>query len=133
MANYKDLLENKRWQNKRARIIMRDGKCTVCGNKYDLCVHHTYYYKIKIDPWRYPDESLLTLCQTCHTKWHMENENIFIDKPLVTSKKKRINKIKIVKQKKKKPNHHTPRLFLAIIQANRDKYYKDEKGNYLLT
>lgn len=40
----------------------------------DLHVHHTYYQINKL-PWEYPDESLQTLCRTCHEITH-ENEKI---------------------------------------------------------
>ena len=35
----------------------------------DLHVHHTYY-QIGRMPWEYPDESLVTLCRTCHHEVH---------------------------------------------------------------
>lgn len=37
----------------------------------DLHVHHTYYQIDKL-PWQYPDESLQTLCRSCHEKVHDE-------------------------------------------------------------
>ena len=37
----------------------------------DLHVHHTYYQIDKL-PWEYPDESLQTLCRSCHEKVHEE-------------------------------------------------------------
>lgn len=37
----------------------------------DLNVHHTYYQIDKL-PWEYPDESLQTLCRSCHEKVHEE-------------------------------------------------------------
>jgi hypothetical protein len=45
----------------------RDGwKCVVCGEaEKTLSVHHKYYEQGK-DPWDYPDESLVTLCEFCH-------------------------------------------------------------------
>ncbi len=38
----------------------------------DLHVHHTYYQIDKL-PWEYPDESLQTLCRSCHEKVHEED------------------------------------------------------------
>ena len=37
----------------------------------DLNVHHTYYQIDKL-PWEYPDESLQTLCRSCHERVHEE-------------------------------------------------------------
>lgn len=40
----------------------------------DLHVHHTYYQIDKL-PWQYPNESLITLCRSCHETVH-ETEQI---------------------------------------------------------
>lgn len=81
MSYYEQLLDE-RWIKKRAKIIRRDGrKCTVCGSPYNLRVHHTYYYKEFTEPWKYPNGSLLTVCDTCHTRWHLEHENVYKNKP----------------------------------------------------
>lgn len=37
-----------------------------------LHVHHTYYQKGLL-PWEYPDDSLITLCWTCHEKLHQNS------------------------------------------------------------
>lgn len=37
----------------------------------DLNVHHTYYQIDKL-PWEYPNDSLQTLCRSCHEKVHEE-------------------------------------------------------------
>lgn len=40
--------------------------CRVCHDKEtSLHVHHTYYRK-NTEPWDYPDEALVTLCEACH-------------------------------------------------------------------
>jgi len=98
LNEYQLFLETKEWKSKRASIINRDGnKCCRCnkgniskfanGFTYQvigetpsnhlefsdklLClqVHHTYYVKGNL-PWDYPDESLVTLCNRCHTSLH---------------------------------------------------------------
>ena len=85
--NYEELLKNPLWKAKRKRIILRDGKkCTVCGSTARLQVHHTYYYKQQIEPWRYPDDSLLTVCKDCHQNHHEHSENEYRDKPVVRTK-----------------------------------------------
>ncbi len=130
MKSYIDLLKDPRWLNKRKRILARDkNQCTVCHSKRRLQVHHTYYYKKQVNPWCYPDESLLTLCKDCHQDWHEHSEIEYRDNPII-KKKKRNKRIKPFKMKKKKHHYHTPRICLAIIQANKNDYYKDERGTY---
>jgi hypothetical protein len=34
-----------------------------------LHVHHKYYIKTQL-PWEYPDDALITLCQSCHSELH---------------------------------------------------------------
>lgn len=62
-------LEDRRWQQKRNRILERDNyTCRSCQDERDtsqLHVHHRYY-KFRADPWDYPDDALLTLCKKCH-------------------------------------------------------------------
>lgn len=73
--SYKELLQTKEWKEKRDHIIKRDGnKCVFCGSPYNLQVHHKYYSKYPnnrfVDPWNYPDDALITLCDNCHHKVH---------------------------------------------------------------
>jgi len=64
---YAEKFKDPRWQKKRLKILKRD-KFT-CQSCYDgdstLHVHHRYYIKGR-DPWDYPDEALVTLCEECH-------------------------------------------------------------------
>ncbi len=57
-----------RWQMMRLRIMERDeAACRGCRAKdKTLNVHHSYYTK-GADPWEYPEASLVTLCEDCHT------------------------------------------------------------------
>jgi len=94
MKDYYELLKNPKWFRKRKRILNRDeNKCTVCGSKKLLVVHHTFYYEDFPDPWLYPNRSLLTLCNDCHEKWHRQNENIIKKRPNIRQKVKRKKKI----------------------------------------
>lgn len=78
---YFDLLNRAEWIEKRQVIIKRDNRqCTMCGSKVDLCVHHTYYLKNYPFPWIYPNDSLITLCDGCHYKFHTEHEIPILDK-----------------------------------------------------
>lgn len=65
--SYSDLLRDPRWQRKRLEIMQRDDfTCLECGDRTTtLNVHHTYYAKGR-KPWEYENESLRTLCETCH-------------------------------------------------------------------
>lgn len=72
MLPYSEKLKDPRWQQKRLRIMERDGwACVHCKAKSrNLQVHHTMYAK---DPWSVEDEFLITLCDDCHEELH-ENE-----------------------------------------------------------
>lgn len=72
---YQLLLEDRRWKARREEILERDGhKCTWCGRTDHLQVHHKCYYRYPdgrmAEPWDYPDSKLVTLCETCHKKYH---------------------------------------------------------------
>jgi 5-methylcytosine-specific restriction endonuclease McrA len=74
--NYAKQLLTKKWKTKRDKIKKRDGgKCTKCGNKNNLEVHHKKYTYGK-KAWEYPDSNLITLCSICHYAEHQEeNDN----------------------------------------------------------
>jgi hypothetical protein len=64
-----------------------------------LHVHHTYYDLAKL-PWEYPDESLITVCSSCHKKIH-ETEKIPVyknEQELNLTKCKRCNGQGILKE-----------------------------------
>lgn len=65
--SYKEKLRHPKWQEKRLRIMERDGfSCTYCGDKEDTQhVHHKKY--TGKDPWDAPDEDLQTVCKCCHS------------------------------------------------------------------
>lgn len=73
--SYSDLLNTEEWRNKRLKIIKRDNcRCTYCGNRFHLHVHHKYYSAypngVLVYPWNYPDDALITLCSYCHQRVH---------------------------------------------------------------
>ena len=73
--SYQELLEDERWKEKRKKIISRDhGKCVWCGSDSNLQVHHKYYERFPnedyVNPWDYPDDAFVTLCEKCHKKAH---------------------------------------------------------------
>ena len=65
--DYSEKLRDPRWQKKRLEILERDE--WTCQNCFDsestLVVHHKKYIKGK-EPWDYPNELLITLCENCH-------------------------------------------------------------------
>ena len=63
---YREKLRDPRWQRRRLEILQRDDfKCRRCEDASSpLNVHHLYYENR--DPWDYPDDSLATLCESCH-------------------------------------------------------------------
>lgn len=68
---YSEKLKDPRWQKKRLEVMERDGwACRDCGsNQETLNVHHCYYLS-NTEPWDYPDNSLRTLCDSCHKTRH---------------------------------------------------------------
>lgn len=74
-GSYRELLFDKRWLEKRSRIIQRDKyKCIICGATDNLTVHHKQYHISadgkKLLPWQYDDKYLITICKSCHQKGH---------------------------------------------------------------
>ena len=116
--SYYDQLQDEKWTRKRKKIMRRDGwQCTVCGSKKTLVVHHTYY-KDGQKPWEYPDDSLLTLCQDCHHKYHTEHELTIVDNKKTQPARKKKLQIKIERKKKR---HTMP---LARIQSDRPQRFR---------
>ncbi len=103
MNHYIELLKNPKWKLKSQKILKRDNyKCTVCGSKKYLQIHHTYYFEDYPEPWLYPNDSLITLCNNCHIKWHLQHENEIKKRPVkgkLRRKKRRKQKIKEQKRK----------------------------------
>lgn len=75
--SYKEKLKNPRWQKKRLEVMERDvWSCQECKSKSKtLNVHHVFYEYGK-DPWDYPTDRLVTLCEDCHKIEHDANEEI---------------------------------------------------------
>lgn len=72
---YEELLQTPIWYSKRNEIISKRGhKCEWCKAKKHLQLHHKYYLKYpnnqKIEPWNYPDDAFIVLCESCHKKAH---------------------------------------------------------------
>lgn len=67
-STYIEKLRDPHWQKKRLEVMSRDGfTCQLCGDtEHTLNVHHRRYI-LGRDPWDYPDEDLITLCEACHS------------------------------------------------------------------
>ncbi len=73
MANksYSDILSDRRWQEKKTKILTRDKficQHPICKRPLTtpLHVHHFFYESFETAPWEYDDTCLITLCEYCH-------------------------------------------------------------------
>jgi formate-dependent nitrite reductase cytochrome c552 subunit len=69
---YSEKLKHPKWQKKRLEIMQRDNfKCRCCLDcEKTLNVHHIYYDNKYKNPWDYPNELLITMCEECHEQEH---------------------------------------------------------------
>lgn len=84
---YLEKLRDPRWQKMRLKIFERDEwACQICfDTETTLNVHHRFYEQGK-EPWEYPGEALITLCEECHRE---ETENRYAEeKALLQTLKK---------------------------------------------
>jgi len=77
--NYRDKLCDPRWQKLRLEVMNRDGwRCLHVGcaarqnPRVMLVVHHRRYVAGR-EPWDYPPEDLVTLCENCHEIIHQND------------------------------------------------------------
>lgn len=84
---YSQKLRDPRWLRKRTAILIRDDfTCQHCRETTKpLHCHHKYYH-FNTDPWEYPDEALIILCETCH----LEEEELLNELKLVLFKSLRM-------------------------------------------
>jgi 5-methylcytosine-specific restriction endonuclease McrA len=74
---YQEKLRDPRWQKKRLEIMQRDDfQCTCCGDRdSEIHVHHSYYEFGK-EVWEYDNETLSTLCSSCHYQHTLSQKRI---------------------------------------------------------
>jgi hypothetical protein len=66
-TDYLEKLKDPRWQKKRLEIFERDKwKCALCNDKENTLVIHHKLYITETEPWDYPNDYMVTLCETCH-------------------------------------------------------------------
>ena len=65
---YFQKLKDPRWQKLRLEVFERDNwTCQGCNDtERTLHVHHKYYIFDGREPWDYPIDLLITLCESCH-------------------------------------------------------------------
>jgi len=67
VSEYAEKLRDPRWQKKRLKILERDEwACQICHDSESTLVVHHRIYIAKTEPWDYPDDLLVTLCENCH-------------------------------------------------------------------
>jgi len=133
---YNERLNNPKWKCKRKKILERDNnQCTVCKSKSELAVHHTFYYDKFIDPWMYPNESLLTLCDKCHKEYH---EHFEVEIKPYKKPEKNQHKLKpkkkrstINRKRKQKKQRYMRRESIASLQAERGMRVKKKNGDII--
>lgn len=145
---YQETLKDERWLNKRKHILYRDKyQCSTCGSKFHLNVHHLFYVD-GVEPWDYPDDTLVTLCQKCHEKWHRKHGLLFRDSfgntPQRTQRKPRSRRMPGEKKRKNKANRYkdlpsglkkkkpTPIVPLATKQQHSNRRRKKINGEWVV-
>jgi 5-methylcytosine-specific restriction endonuclease McrA len=64
----------KEWKKKSKEILERDNHaCVECGSTHGLDAHHSYPLNDWIDDGHDPDEWLMTLDKSCHSKADMSD------------------------------------------------------------
>ncbi len=58
-----------KWLNL-SKKLRKSAKCSICGTKENLVVHHMNNYKDYPEQ-RYDEENLIVLCRSCHSKYHV--------------------------------------------------------------
>ena len=135
-------LKSRKWRNLREKVLKRDEyKCTACGSKQSLVVHHTFYYWEYTEPWEYPLESLITLCEDCHNDFHKHHEVPNHEKKESRRGKKRRRRGRkaekgryedIPQRLRKKVDIKIKPPPLAVIQQRRERHRKKVDGEWVI-
>jgi hypothetical protein len=71
---YLEKLKDPRWQKRRLQILERDNwTCQFCGNTKEMLVAHHKDYISGLEIWEYPDNYLISLCESCHNREFIRN------------------------------------------------------------
>lgn len=73
-SEYAKKLLDPRWQKLRLEVLSRDNwTCKSCGAKdKTLHAHHVFYWPEQENPWDYPAETIVTVCDACHADEHRD-------------------------------------------------------------
>ncbi len=80
---YAEKLRTHEWRQFRLRLINKAGrKCVECGCVHEeeepLQIHHVIYIR-RMEPWDYPDELCLVLCDSCHFNRQVNDEETQVE------------------------------------------------------
>jgi len=68
---YAEKLRDPRWQRRRLEIMqLARFQCERCDADSKTLVVHHLVYRVGSEPWCYPDNELVCLCQECHDSEH---------------------------------------------------------------
>lgn len=68
-SEYYEKLKDPRWQKLRLQVFERDEwTCQDCKTKENMLTVHHKWYGTDMEPWDYPFDALITLCQSCHNE-----------------------------------------------------------------
>lgn len=78
--SYFEKLKDPRWQKKRLERLEKSGwACDSCGDaETTLHVHHKAYFKGR-EPWEYEAEQLASLCDSCHSAEHSDEDALQLE------------------------------------------------------
>lgn len=115
---YLEKLRDPRWQKLRLKVLERDEWC--CQRCFDststLHVHHRNYVPGQ-DPWDSPSDSLVTLCESCHTEEiEMQSE---VDQRLLRALRSKFfyrELIGIAAAIEEMPIEHTPDVVASVYE-----------------
>lgn len=72
---YAEKLKDPRWQKLRLEIFERDEWiCQSCHDDENTLVVHHLSYEYGKEPWEYPLDNFMTLCQDCHDREYQERD-----------------------------------------------------------
>lgn len=76
--SYTEKLKDPRWQRRKYEIMeAANWRCEhCCRMEQTLVVHHLLYLRGR-QPWEYPNELLICLCNQCHDEKHEAEERLF--------------------------------------------------------
>lgn len=77
--SYSERLKHPKWQQKRLKIFEKDDwTCQTCGETENTLHCHHIDYIHGHDPWDYPDNYFITLCEDCHEAIERAKKRSFI-------------------------------------------------------